>query len=109
MNVRVTLFSILREKVPPENRGKINLELPAGATIADILRMLDIEMHVVCAVNGQVEADHSRILQDGDEVRIFRPAGGGIRRGLAAFPGGEPQAQPDQEAAGIEQGREGLT
>lgn len=101
MNVRVTLFSILREKLPPEKRGKINLELPAGSTIADVLKTLDIEMHVVCAVNGQVEADHSRILQDGDEVRIFRPAGGGMRRGLAAFPGGEPQAQPDQQAAGI--------
>lgn len=81
MKINVSLYSTLREKLPPEKRGKAEIELSPGSTIRQLLEQLQIHIHVVCAVNGQIETDFNRVLADGDEVRIFRPVGGGISPG----------------------------
>lgn len=78
MRVHVILYSILREKLPRENRGRATLNLPAGSALVDALVHLGIDVRVVCSLNGQVESDLATPLRNGDEVRVFRPAGGGM-------------------------------
>ena len=76
MEIQVTLHGIMRDYLPRRAKGKTTLALPEGATIADALQILKIERTINGAVNGeQVEVSHQ--LQDGDELQIFRPIGGG--------------------------------
>jgi molybdopterin converting factor small subunit len=91
MQVHVHLFSILRDCLPPDaQRGQATVSLPEGATLADLAIHLGIDQHLGCAaaeltakaswqvlVSGQFELDMGRVLQDGDEVRIFPPISGG--------------------------------
>jgi sulfur carrier protein ThiS len=71
------LFSILRDKLPPELKGKTIMHLNEGSTIEDLLKELDITRKVVLSVNDVQESDHSRQLYDGDIVKIFSSVGGG--------------------------------
>jgi sulfur carrier protein ThiS len=71
------LFSILRDKLPPELKGKTIMHLKEGSTIEDLLKELDITRKVVLSVNDVQESDHSRQLFDGDIVKIFSSVGGG--------------------------------
>lgn len=77
MRVKVVLFGVFREKLPREARGRTTLELPEGSPLRAVLEHFDLPLHVTCSVNGQLEADRERLLRDGDEVQVFRPAGGG--------------------------------
>ena len=77
MQIKVVLYAILREKLPRENKGVAMLEIPQGSTINDMLVKLDIDALVKCSVNGEIARDNKRILNDGDEVQVFRPIGGG--------------------------------
>lgn len=97
MKVKVVLFGIYREKLPREARGRSTLELPEGSPLRAVLEHFDLPLHAACAVNGQLEADRERILQDGDEVQVFRPAGGGL-----PFAGCQNQSGTDQRSAEIE-------
>ena len=71
------LFSILRDKLPPELKGKTIMHLKERSTIEDLLKELDITRKVVLSVNDVQESDHSRQLYDGDIVKIFSSVGGG--------------------------------
>lgn len=77
LEVHVQLYSILREKLPHDARGRTTLQLEVGATLADILELLEIERKVVVGVNGAYEGDYSRPVQDGDELKIFSAVSGG--------------------------------
>jgi sulfur carrier protein ThiS len=77
LQIKVVLFSVFREKLPRENRGRTTIELPDSGTLKDLLDKLDIHIVATCSVNGQLEYDQTRQLKDGDEVQIFRPVGGG--------------------------------
>jgi len=77
MQIKVVLFSVFREKLPRENRGRTTVELPENGTLKDLLEKLDIHITATCSVNGQLEYDQTARLKDGDEVQIFRPVGGG--------------------------------
>lgn len=77
LEVHLQLYSILREKLPPETKGRAVLQLGEGTTLADILGQLDIKRRVVISVNDEHEADRSRQLQDGDRVKIFSSISGG--------------------------------
>lgn len=77
MRVNVVLFGVFREKLPREARGRTTLELPEGSSLRVVLEHFDLPLHAACAVNGKLEPDRERVLQDGDEVQVFRPAGGG--------------------------------
>ena len=91
IQIHVQLFSILRDCLPPDaKRGKATISLPRGATVADLVMDLGIDRQlgdtardVVAKANWQVmvsgrfETDMGRVLQDGDEVRIFPPVSGG--------------------------------
>lgn len=77
MEVHLQLYSILREKLPPEAKGHAVMQLRENASLADLLEELDITRRVVISLNGEHEADRSRQLQDGDEIKIFSSIGGG--------------------------------
>lgn len=76
MEVQLTLHGILRDHLPRQAKGKTTLTLPAGATVADVLQQFTLKQNVSAAVAGvQVEPTH--VLQDGDDLQLFRMIGGG--------------------------------
>lgn len=78
MQVHIRLFSRLREHLPREARGEAAVEVPEAATLADLLAHLGIAERVkLISVNGQRETDLGRVLQHGDQVRIFPIVVGG--------------------------------
>ena len=77
MEVHLQLYSILREKLPPEAKGRAVMQLDENASLADLLEELNITRRVVISVNGEHETDRSRHLQDGDEIKIFSSISGG--------------------------------
>jgi thiamine biosynthesis protein ThiS len=77
MEIHLQLYSILREKLPTDAKGRAVLQLKEGATLADLLSELGIERRVVVSINGVQETDTSRQLEDGDQVKIFSSISGG--------------------------------
>ena len=77
MKIHLQLYSILREKLPPESKGRAVLHFDEGTTIADLLGQLEIKRKVVISVNGIQETDNFRVLGDEDEVKIFSSVSGG--------------------------------
>jgi len=72
MQVHVKLFSRFREHLPREVRGEATLDLPDGATVADLLDRLGIVRRVqLIAINDEPETDRARVLHEGDRVRVF--------------------------------------
>lgn len=77
LEIQLQLYSILREKLPVDAKGRAVLQLEEGTTLADLLADLGIERRVVIGVNGVHESDRSRQLIDGDKVKIFSSVSGG--------------------------------
>jgi molybdopterin converting factor small subunit len=77
LEIQLQLFSILREKLPPEDNGQTVLSLDEGATLADLMQKLNITRKVVVSVNDVQETDQSRQLNDGDVVMLFSSVSGG--------------------------------
>ncbi|MCK4740884.1 MAG: MoaD/ThiS family protein [Anaerolineales bacterium] len=77
MEIHLQLYSILREKLPIDAKGRAVLQVDEGAALADLLNKLGIKLKVVISVNGVQESDKSRQLRDGDAVKIFSSVSGG--------------------------------
>jgi thiamine biosynthesis protein ThiS len=77
MEINIQLYSILRDKLPTDAKGRAVLHLEEGTTLADLLAELGIERRVVIGVNGAHVADTSHELKDGDKVKIFSSVSGG--------------------------------
>lgn len=78
IHVVVILHSILRELLPTEAGGQLELDLPEGSSIHDLAEHLRLPRQINTAINRQLERDLTRQLQDGDEIRFFRPGAGGL-------------------------------
>jgi molybdopterin converting factor small subunit len=79
MKVEVRLFATLQSYLPPGARGdSISLEVPAGATVRDVVESLQIPSEVDCltVVNGR-DAAPDHVLSPGDELAMFPPLSGG--------------------------------
>ena len=80
MHVTVRLFAAYRERV---GRPSIDLELPAGASVGELARLLADRYDglprpeaLVAAVNQEYQK-HDYVLTDGDEVALIPPVSGG--------------------------------
>ncbi len=81
MQVRVLLFGVLKDLAGYPERA---LELPAGASVGDLLSVLRAETSIesevwtrlAVAVN-RVYASRSTALAEGDEVAMLPPVSGG--------------------------------
>lgn len=76
-NINVQLYSILRDKLPKESKGRALIALNDEAALQDLLDKLDITRRVTVSVNGVHILEYSHPLQDGDEVKIFSSVSGG--------------------------------
>ncbi len=77
MRVQVKLFAGLR-KLAPEGKSPFPLDLPEGATVGELLKVLGVpeDKPKILLVNGR-HAGNDQALRDGDEVSIFPPVAGG--------------------------------
>ena len=77
LEIHVHLYSILREMLPSESRGKAVVQMEEEACLQDLLDKLGITRKVVISVNGVQEMDKSRRLKNGDIVKMFSSISGG--------------------------------
>jgi sulfur carrier protein ThiS len=76
LEVKVTLHGILRDYLPRQSKGRTTLTVPDGTSIADLVNQLKIKQTVSAAANGiEVEVDY--VLQDNDDLQLFRLIAGG--------------------------------
>lgn len=76
MEIKIVLVGSLRDKLPNENRGRATVTLPEGSTVAEVIKHFQLATSTAAGIGGmQIDKDH--ILQDGDEVQLFRQLGGG--------------------------------
>lgn len=79
MNVRVKLFSVLRDYVPGyDPQEGVEVELPRGATVADLLSNLGIPAAKapVVSCNGRILKPADVLIED-SILHIFQPVAGG--------------------------------
>jgi len=81
ITVQVKLFATLRRLAGPPGLGigqPFPVELPDGATLADLIDHLSLPPEEVklLFVNGLIRTPE-HVLADGDELGIFPPVGGG--------------------------------
>ena len=79
ITVHVKLFATLRHYRPGLGLGEaFPVELPEGATVADLVRQLGLpEEEVKIVFVNALFRDPDHVLADGDELGIFPPVGGG--------------------------------
>ena len=79
MKIEVRLFATLAAYLPDESDGRsAPLEVDAGSTVADAVRLLGIpdDMPFIVMVDGR-DAALDRPLGDGDVLSLFPPLAGG--------------------------------
>ncbi len=79
MRVEVRLYATLRQRYPETPQGQsLVLEVEDGATLAGLLRQLDIpeSLAKLTFVNG-TQQGLGHVLKPGDSVGIFPPIAGG--------------------------------
>lgn len=79
MKIQVKLFGNVRIYQPAYSSGQVlHIELPAGATVADLIAKLGIPpgAAVLAMVRGRVQK-REFALAEGDEVSLFPPVSGG--------------------------------
>lgn len=75
MQIQLKLMGMLKDRTPSDG----TLDLQDAATIQDALRALEVDVDSVhvFTVNGTLQRDKSHGLEDGDELVVFPPVGGG--------------------------------
>ena len=76
MEINLTLHGILRDYLPRQSKGKSQLNLPEGTTVAEVVEQLKIKQTVSAAVNG-AQVDPEYVLNHEDDLQMFRMIGGG--------------------------------
>jgi molybdopterin converting factor small subunit len=79
MIVKLKLFATLRKYLPGVELGKSSdIQLESGTSIAQLYDVLGIPTDEIklAYVNG-IYCETDTILQDGDEIGVFPPIGGG--------------------------------
>ena len=79
MQLTVRLHTILQRRPDGRRVSQLTVEVPDGATIADVAAHLEIRLglsHLLLAVNGRVAAPDTQ-LADGDQVDLIPALSGG--------------------------------
>ncbi len=79
MRITVHLHTILQKQGDQGLVDRLQLELPDGFVLVELLDMLEIELSVealLMAVNGRM-AGPERVLEDGDQVNLMPAISGG--------------------------------
>jgi molybdopterin converting factor small subunit len=77
VKLTVRLYATLRELVPG-GRSDITLDMPDGATVADVIARLGVTPGIVRKVFvAGVAQDSDFVLYDGAELGVFPPIAGG--------------------------------
>ena len=79
LNVSVQLHTILQRQTPEGRLDRLEVELPDGSTLADLIERLEITLDpedLLLVVNGRT-AEMDRPLQDGDTVNLIPAISGG--------------------------------
>jgi molybdopterin converting factor subunit 1 len=79
IRVRVRLFASYREAA---GTGSLDAPLAAGATVADLVEELSVQVPTLRSARGLVAVNHTYVqpgyvLHDGDEVALIPPVSGG--------------------------------
>jgi molybdopterin converting factor small subunit len=77
--ITVHLHTILQRQTPEGLQRRLELDLPPGTTLADLLVRLEIELDpeaMLLVVNGRI-ADLAYTLKDGDTVNLMPALSGG--------------------------------
>jgi len=75
--ITIRLYATLRAHVP-NGKKVLELDVPEGSTVTDLVARLGIPAQVVRKVFvGGVAREKSYVLQPGDEVGMFPPIAGG--------------------------------
>ncbi|MFZ5649511.1 MAG: MoaD/ThiS family protein [Bacillota bacterium] len=79
MILEVRVFGGLEKRMPGAIYGKpIEMNVPGGTTVADLLRMLKIpEQDVFTTLVNGIHSNREYTLNPGDRVAFFPPVGGG--------------------------------
>ena len=81
MNITVHLHTILQRQTPQGLVGRMEVSMPPGSSVDDLLEHLDIELapeNLLLVVNGRM-AELTQTLRDGDEVNLMPAISGGCR------------------------------
>ena len=79
MKVSVYLHTILARQTPEGEVRRLELELPPGSSVADVLQLLQTPLRddqIMLVVNG-VMVDEGHLLKDGDRVNLMPAISGG--------------------------------
>jgi molybdopterin converting factor small subunit len=79
MKVEVNLHTTLQRQTPQGTQRCVDLELPEGSTLEELLVVLEIRLepeNLLLVVNGKV-ADDAYRLADGDHVSLIPAMSGG--------------------------------
>jgi sulfur carrier protein ThiS len=79
MQLVVYLHTLLQRQTPSGPQSRVQVDLPEGSSIAELMLLLEIDMdpeHLLLVVNGKVVEPEYR-LQPGDEVHLVPAISGG--------------------------------
>lgn len=79
ITITVHLHTILQRQTPDGLISRLDMEIPSGSTLADLLQYLAIDLepeHLLLVINGRV-ADLDRSLHTGDQVNLMPAISGG--------------------------------
>ncbi|MEA2476790.1 MAG: sulfur-carrier protein [Actinomycetota bacterium] len=78
MRITVVCFGALRERVPGAGEGPVEIDLPDGASVADVVEALSIPRALASMVlvdGNRVELDE--VVSEGAAVTLMPPFAGG--------------------------------
>ena len=80
MKIEVQLHTVLQRQTPFGLQRCIDLEMPPGSTLLDLLHILELELdpeQVLLVVNSKV-VDENYILTEGEQVSLIPAMSGGV-------------------------------
>ncbi len=79
MKIEVHFHTVLQRQTPEGLQRCIDIELPPGSTMTDLLRLLELELdpeQVLLVINSKV-VDENYVLAEGEQVSLIPAMSGG--------------------------------